>query len=168
MAPPTCRASWWGWRRSWGSSWGTRSCRCPSGWRYRFSLDPDLKTGDWRHTEDTVWHHRTPIKQSLSQPSFFVFDLTCRSATRTSGFLETNSLQTHRGLCWGWSPEPRTPASRRTSTSSYRNQSSWQNQSPPRKRIDRFNTLHNISYFLMGHGKLEPGLKYWSLKGQCP
>lgn len=47
-APPTCRASWWGWRRSWWSSWGTRSCRCLAGWCCRFSSDLDLKTADWR------------------------------------------------------------------------------------------------------------------------
>ncbi len=49
--PPTCRASWWGWQRSWWSSWGTQSCRCLSGWCCRFSLDLDLKMEDWRHTE---------------------------------------------------------------------------------------------------------------------
>lgn len=50
-APPTCRASWWGWQRSWWSSWGTQSCQCLSGWCCRFSLGLDLRMEGCTHRE---------------------------------------------------------------------------------------------------------------------
>lgn len=57
--------------------------------------------------------------------------LTCPSAARTSGFPGTSSQLTRHGPCWGWSLEQHTLAFHRMSTSSYRHQSSLQNQSPP-------------------------------------
>lgn len=117
-APPTCRASWWDWRHSWWFSLETRSCRCLSGWHCRFSLDLDLKTEGWRHKQ-TLNHTHKSKKIKRPAPSWI---FTCRSAARTSEYPETSSQQRRHDPCWGWSLERRTPASRRTSTSSYKNQ----------------------------------------------
>lgn len=43
----TCTAAWRGWRRSWRSFWGTRSCRCPAGWCCRSSWDQSLRKEGW-------------------------------------------------------------------------------------------------------------------------
>lgn len=67
----TCRVFWWGSRRSWWSSWGTRSCRCLWGWCCRSSWDRSRKMEGCRqeveklfHTESQsrlIWHKRPAV-----------------------------------------------------------------------------------------------------------